>query len=128
LAEVLNFQGPPAGSPEFQQALQAAADAVKLQPDLTVARNLLSRLYLDTGQVKAAIEQCREVLRATPQDPIALYRLMRALKLSNDPDAAKELPEVVRRFNDARSLAARQEAQESSYRLVEGRADGSPKK
>ena len=128
LAEVLNFQGPPAGSPEFQQALQAAADAVKLQPDLTVARNLLSRLYLDTGQVKAAIEQCREVLRATPQDPIALYRLMRALKLSNDPDAAKELPEVVRRFNDARSLAARQEAQESSYRLVEDRADGSPKK
>lgn len=128
LAEVLNFQGPPAGSPEFQQALQAAATAVKLQPDLTLARNLLSRLYLDTGQVKLAIEQCREVLRANSQDPIALYRLMRALKMSDDPEAAKELPDVLRRFNEARALAARQEAQESSYRLVEDRADESPKK
>lgn len=128
LAEVLNWRGPAAGTPEFQQALQAASDAVRLQPDLTLARNLLSRLYLDAGKIKPAIEQCREVLRATPQDPIALYRLMRALKMSGDPEAAKELPDVIRRFNEARALAARQEAQESSYRLVEDRGEGSQKK
>jgi tetratricopeptide (TPR) repeat protein len=126
LAEVLNWQGPPAGSPEFQQALQAAADAVRLQPDLTLARNLLSRLYMDAGRVKAAIEQCREVLRADPHDPIALYRLMRALKMSDDPTAAKEVPEVLRRFNEAREMATRKEAQESRYRLVEDR--GGPTK
>jgi len=128
LAEVLNWRGPPAGSPEFQQALQAASDAVRLQPDLTLARNLLSRLYLDAGKVNPPSKQCREVLRATPQDPIALYRLMRALKMSGDPEAAKELPEVIRRFNEARALAARQEAQESSYRLVEDRGEGTQKK
>jgi tetratricopeptide (TPR) repeat protein len=119
LAEVLNSQGPPPNSPEFRQALNAAAEAVKLQPDLILARNLLSRLYLDSGQVKPAIEQCRIVLRANPNDPIALYRLMRALKMSGDPEAAKELPDVLRRFNEARELASRKEAQEGRYRLLE---------
>jgi tetratricopeptide (TPR) repeat protein len=119
LAEVLNWQGPPAGSAEFQQAIKSAAEAVKLQPNLTLARNLLSRLYMDAGELKLAIEQCRAVLRATPHDPVALYRLMRALKMSDDPDAAKELPDVLRRFNEARELARKQEVQESRYRLVE---------
>jgi tetratricopeptide (TPR) repeat protein len=122
LAEVLNWQGPPAGSPEFRQAVSAAAEAVKLRPDLILARNLLSRLYLDDGQVKPAIEQCREVLRTDPHDPIALYRLMRALKMSDDPEAAKELPGVLRRFNEARELASRKEAQEGRYRLLEDSA------
>jgi tetratricopeptide (TPR) repeat protein len=99
--------------------LRSAEEAVRLQPDLLLARNLLSRLYLDDGQVKPAIQQCREALRADPHDPIALYRLMRALKLSADPEAAKELPDVLRRFNEARAMAARKEAQENRYRLVE---------
>jgi tetratricopeptide (TPR) repeat protein len=124
LAEVLNWQGPPVGSPEFQQALSAASKAVELQPDLTLARNLLSKLYLDAGELKPAIEQCRAVLQASPHDPIALYRLMRALKLSGDPEAAKEIPDVVRRFNEARELASQKEAQEGRYQLVEDPAIG----
>jgi predicted Zn-dependent protease len=124
LAEVLNWQGPPVGSPDFQQALNAATEAVKLQPDLVLARNLLSRLYMDAGQLKPAIEQCREVLRTSPHDPIALYRLMRALKMSDDPDSAKEIPDVVRRFNEARELATKKEAQESRYRLLEAPSGG----
>jgi predicted Zn-dependent protease len=119
LAEVLNWQGPPAGSPKFRQALNAATKAVQLQPDLILARNLLSRLYLDAGQVKPAIAQCREVLRADPHDPVALYRLFRALKLSGDPGDAKQAPEVVRRFNEARQLAAQKEALENRYKLIE---------
>ena len=119
LAEVLNWQGPAAGTPEFQQALDAAAKAVQLQPNLTLARNLLSRLYLDSGKVQLAIEQCRLVLRDDPQDPVALYRLIRALKLSDDPEAAKQVPDLLRRFNEARQLASRQEAQENRYKLVE---------
>jgi predicted Zn-dependent protease len=122
LAEVLNWQGPPAGSPEFQQALDSATKAVHLQPNFTLARNLLSRLYLDSGQVKLAIEQCRAVLRDEPQDPVALYRLMRALKTTGDPDSAKEIPELLRRFNEARQLASKQEAQQSRYKLVDGAA------
>ena len=119
LAEVLNWQGPPAGSAEFQKALDAALTAVRLQPGLTLARNLLSRLYLDNGQVKLAIEQCRAVLRDNPQDPVALYRLIRALKNTGDPEDAKQIPELLRKFNEARQNASKQEAQESRYKLVE---------
>ena len=119
LAEVLNWQGPPAGSPEFQKALDAALTAVLLQPGLTLARNLLSRLYLANGQVKLAIEECRAVLHDNPQDPVALYRLMRALKNTGDPEGAKQIPELLRKFNEARQMASKQEAQENRYKLVE---------
>jgi tetratricopeptide (TPR) repeat protein len=124
LAEVLNWQGPQAGTPEFQQALDAASKAVQLEPTLTLARNLLSRLYLDSGQTKLAIEECRQVLRYSPHDPVALYRLMRALKLSGDPRDAGQIPDLLRRFDEARRLASQQEAQENRYKLVEGSASG----
>jgi tetratricopeptide (TPR) repeat protein len=127
LAEVLNWQGPPAGTPEFQKALDAALTAVRLQPGLTLARNLLSRLYLDAGQVNLAIEQCRLVLRDNPQDPVALYRLMRALKNTGNPEDAKQIPELLRRFNEARQMASKQEAQENRYKLVEETASGPAK-
>ena len=124
LGEVLNWQGPQPGTPEFQQALDAAKRAVQLQPTLTLARNLLSRLYLDSGQTKLAIEECRRVLRDTPQDPVALYRLMRALKLSDDPKDAEQIPDLLRRFDEARRLASEQAAQENRYKLVEGSNPG----
>lgn len=124
LAEVLNWQGPQAGTPEFQQALDAAAKAVRLDPKLTLARNLLSRLYLDSGKTQLAIAECREVLRESPQDPVALYRLMRALKMSGDPKDAEQVPELMRRFNEARRLASQQQTQENRYKLVEGSAAG----
>ena len=126
-AEVLNWQGPPPGTPEFQKALDAALTAVRLQPDLTLARNLLSRLYLDAGQVNLAIGQCRLVLRDNPQDPVALYRLMRALKNTGNPEDAKQIPELLRRFNEARQMASKQEAQENRYKLVEETAPGAVK-
>lgn len=124
LAEVLNWQGPPAGSPEFQKAVDAALTAVRLQPGLTLARNLLSRLYLDNGQVQLAIEQCRAVLGDNPQDPVALYRLMRALKNTGDPEDAKQVPELLRKFNEARQMASKQEARENRYKLVEEATSG----
>jgi tetratricopeptide (TPR) repeat protein len=127
LAEVLNWQGPPAGTPEFQKALDAALAAVRLQPGLTLARNLLSRLYLDNGQVNLAIEQCRLVLRDNPQDPVALYRLMRALKNTGNPEDAKQIPEVLRKFNEARQIASQREAQENRYKLVEETTSGAVK-
>jgi len=44
---------------------------------------------------------------------------MRALRMSDDPADAREIPEVVRRFNEARELANQKEAQENRYRLVD---------
>jgi hypothetical protein len=57
-----------------------------------------------------------------------MYRLTRALKLTDDPDAAKELPEVMRKFNEARELARKQEEQDSRYRLVEASPAGAGKR
>jgi hypothetical protein len=52
---------------------------------------------------------------------------MRALKMSGDPEAAKEIPDVLRKFNEARELASQKEAQEGRYQLVEDPAIGARK-
>ncbi|MBZ5627072.1 MAG: tetratricopeptide repeat protein, partial [Acidobacteriia bacterium] len=58
LAELLSRQGAQAGSPEFREAVDAAVEAVRLKPDFVLARDVLSRLYLQAGQVDQAIRQC----------------------------------------------------------------------
>ena len=78
LAELLSRQGAQPGSPEFQQAVAAAREAVRLKPDFVLARDVLSRLYLQSGESEKAIEQCRLALRDNPSDEMALYRLIRA--------------------------------------------------
>ncbi len=120
LAELLSRQGAQAGTPEFQQALDAAVEAVRLKPDFVLARDVLSRLYLQAGEVDKAIEQCRLALRDDPSDDMALYRLIRALQSSGREDAAAEVPALLKRFTAMREEARQRQALESKYRLVEG--------
>lgn len=119
LAELLSRQGAQPGSPEFQQAIDAASEAVRLKPDFILARDVLSRLYLQAHEVDKAIEQCRLALRSDPSDEMALYRLIRALQASGKPEATAELPGLLKRFNGLRDEARQRQAQESKYRLVE---------
>ena len=119
LAELLSRQGAQAGSLEFQQALDAALEAVRLKPEFVLARDVLSRLYLQSGEVEKAIRQCRLALRDDPSDEIALYRLVRALQSSERPDAAAEVPALLKRFTALREEARQRQALESKYRLVE---------
>ncbi len=119
LAELLSRQGAQAGSREFQQALDAASEAVRLKPGFVLARDVLSKLYLQAGEADKAIQQCRMALRDDPSDEMALYRLARALQASGRPEAAAEVPAVLKRFNAARQEAQRRQARESQYRLVE---------
>ena len=120
LAELLSRAGPPPGSAEFQQAVEAAAQAVRLKPDFVLARDVLSRLYLQAGQTAKAIEQCRLALRDDPADEMALYRLIRALQ-SKGGDAVAEVPELLKQFNLVRQQNQQKQAQEGKYRLVEAR-------
>ena len=66
LAELLSRQGAQAGSPEFRDAVDAAAEAVRLKPDFVLARDVLSRLYLQAGQVDrpsgSAASPCATIL------------------------------------------------------------------
>lgn len=120
LAELLTRQGAQTGSPEFQQALDAAVEAVRLKPDFVLARDVLSRLYLQAGEVEKATEQCRLALRDDPSDEVALYRLIRALQSSGRPDAADEVPALLKRFTALREEVRQRQVLESKYRLVEG--------
>jgi len=119
LAEILTSQGAQVGSPEFQEAIAAASRAVELKPDFALARDVLSKLYLESGQVDRAIEQCRLALRDDPLDATALYRLMRALQKSDKPGDADQIPALLSRFNQVRQQLSRKEDEEARYKLVE---------
>lgn len=118
LAELLGRRGAQAGSVEFQQAVDAAREAVRLKPDFVLARDVLSRLYLQAGKREEAIEQCRLALRDSPDDEMALYRLIRALQSGGGPQAA-EVPILLKRFTALREEARKRDAQATRYRLVE---------
>jgi tetratricopeptide (TPR) repeat protein len=124
LAELLSRQGAQAGSPEYQKAIEAAQEAVRLKADLVLARDVLSRLYLQSGEVDKAIEQCRLALRDDPLDEMALYRLIRALQSSGRPDRATEVQTLLKRFAAVREEGRKRQMQETRYRLVEANPAG----
>ena len=114
-AEIISQSGPAVGSPEFNDAVKAAARAVQLQPDFPLARNVLGNLYLQSGQNERAIEQCRLVLRENPNDQIAVYHLLLALRKINDPKG--EVPDLVKRLAELRAQSQQQEASENRHKL-----------
>jgi len=120
LAEILASKGADSGTPEFREATDAALRAVTLKPDFTLARDILSRLYFNSGEMDKAIEQCRLALRDNPLDATALYRLIRALQKSGLAGAEREVPALLKRFNEVRQQLNNQEAEEGRYRLVAG--------
>lgn len=119
LAEILLSQGARPGSPQFQEAIDAASRAVKIKPDFALARDVLSRLYLESGRTDLAIQQSRNALRDNPTDQMALYRLIRALQKSGRKENAAEIAALLKRFRQVRTQAQKQEAEASRYRLVE---------
>ncbi len=119
LAEILTSQGAQAGSAEYKEAVDAASRAVQLKPDFVLARNVLSRLYLQSGELDKAIEQCRLALRTDPADATALYRLVRAMQRSNREADKRQVPALLKRFNEVRQQLRQREAEEGRYKLVE---------
>jgi tetratricopeptide (TPR) repeat protein len=114
-AEIISQGGPAVGSPEFNEAVKAASRAVQLQSDFPLARNVLGNLYLQSGQNERAIEQCRIVLRENPNDQIAVYHLLLALRKINDPKG--EVPGLVKRLAELRAQSQQQEASANRYKL-----------
>jgi tetratricopeptide (TPR) repeat protein len=114
-AEIITQGGPAVGSPEFNEAKQAAARAVQLQPNFPLARNVLGNLYLESGQTDRAIEQCRVALLENPADQIAVYHLLQALRKTKDPKG--EIPGLVKRLTDLRAESQQQESSANKYKL-----------
>ncbi len=117
-ADILTQKGAETGTPEFQTALRSAKKAVLLQPTAP-ARDVLAKLYLQAGQNQDAAEQCRKALIADPKDQTALYRLIQALRKT---DNKTEIPDLLKRLAQLRSAAAKEENERNRYKLVEENA------
>ncbi len=117
-AEILFQQGADVDTPQFKQALAAAARAAELKPDLLLAHDLLGNLYLRAGQLDKSIVESRRALAENPYDQEALYHLIQALRQSGK-DSKGELPALVKRLAILRQQARQAEASGNRYRLYE---------
>jgi tetratricopeptide (TPR) repeat protein len=117
-AQILVQKGAPSGSPEFKEAIAAAARATELNPDFVLPRDVLGGLYVKSGQLDLAIEQCRLALHGNPSDQEALYHLIQALRQSGKGSKA-ELADLVKRLADLRRESREQEASANKYKLYE---------
>ena len=120
LAETLARRSAEAGSTQFKEAMAAADQAIKLEPHLGLARDVLARLYLQEGRIPQAIEQSRLALKEDPRDQTAIYHLIQALRKTGD---TRELPSLAKKLAEVREQARDKEAAEHKYALVEPGAD-----
>jgi tetratricopeptide (TPR) repeat protein len=112
----LQGEGKPAGSPENNEEVEAAARAVKLDPNLVAARDLLSSHYLEYGQVELAIEQSRAALALDPNDQQAVFHLVLALRKT---DRKGEVPALLKRLVELRANANADQKARTRYGLYE---------
>jgi tetratricopeptide (TPR) repeat protein len=115
-AELLAQKGAEPGSPEFKTAMRSATQSVALQPTLGAARSVLATLYLQQGQYKEAIEQCRKALQSDPNDRTAVYHLIQALRKTGNN---AEIPDLLKRLALLRQQAAKETSERNQYKLVE---------
>ncbi len=121
-ADFLSQKGVEPGTPDFQLAMRSAKEAVSLRPGLSGARTVLAKLYLQAGNYREAVEQCRKALVQDPKDQTALYHLIQGLRKTGD---RREIPDLLKRLALLRKQTAHEESQRYQYKLVEG--DTQPK-
>jgi tetratricopeptide (TPR) repeat protein len=117
-AQILAQKGAPVDSPEFKEAIAAATRATQLDPSSVLPRDILGNLYLKSGQLDLAIEQCRLALKGSPSDQEALYHLIQALRRSGK-GSKTEMAELVKRLADLQHQSREQEASANQYKLYE---------
>jgi tetratricopeptide (TPR) repeat protein len=118
-ADILTQKGAEPGTPEFQLAMRSAKKAVALRPTLGPARAVLAKLYLQAGHYPEAVEQCRKAIELDAKDQTSLYRLIQALRKT---DNNSEIPGLLKRLALLRDEATKEERQHYRFKLVEGDA------
>jgi tetratricopeptide (TPR) repeat protein len=122
-ADVLAQKGLEPGTPDFQKAMRSAKRAVALQPQLGPAHAVLAKLYLQAGQYRQSLDQCRKALAIDPKDQTSLYRLIQALRKTGNN---VEIPSLLKRLAQLRQEATIEERKRSRFKLVEGEARPAP--
>jgi tetratricopeptide (TPR) repeat protein len=123
LAEILLREGARPGAREFQEALDAAQHAVHLKQNFALAYDVLSALYLRSGQTRQAEEASRRALKEDPADSTAVYHLIACLRKRGDK---RELPHLVKKLAELAASAREQSAATNRYKLVEEEAGATP--
>jgi len=116
-ADVLTQKGVETGTSDFQLAMRSAKKAVALRPTLGPARAVLAKLYLQAGQYREAVEQCRKAIALDPKDQTSLYRLIQTLRKTGNN---AEIPALLKRLASLRQAATQEERQHYRFKLVEG--------
>jgi len=120
LAEALNGEGKQPGTPEYKEELAAAMSAVRLDTNLTAARDLLASIYLENGRTADAIEQSRITLKQEPNDQQAVYHLIVALRKTGDKE---QIAPLLKRLMELRADPKGRQDHAKRFRLnVEQRA------
>lgn len=101
IAETISQLGAKDGSALYEEEMRAAHQAVKLDPHLTVARNLLASTYLQSGKFALAMEESRAVLALDANNQEALYHLILALKKANQTEELSALTGRLIKLRDA---------------------------
>jgi tetratricopeptide (TPR) repeat protein len=99
--------------------MKSALLAVKLKPDMVEARNLLTNMYMRSGQYDLAVEQSRLALQYAPSDPSAMYHLIIALRHSGQDGKSDEIQSMVKRLAELQHTARQQESDRKRFKLVE---------
>lgn len=119
LAEALQEEGKPAGSPEYKEEIAEAQKAVKLDPGLVAAHDLLGSTYYQEGHYDLAIKESRAALAKDPNDKQALYHLILALRKTGSKG---ELGTLVKRLVALQAKTKDKQRFQKPYRLYEGTA------
>ncbi|HSB75789.1 MAG TPA: tetratricopeptide repeat protein, partial [Terriglobales bacterium] len=122
-ADFLLQNGALPGTRKFLLAQRSAEKAVQLQPSLADARGVLAKIYLQSGQYRQAIEQCRKTLQLNPQDQTAVYHLIVALRKTGQ---TAQIPPLLKRLALLREQAAKEQNQRYRYKLVEDQSGAPP--
>jgi tetratricopeptide (TPR) repeat protein len=115
-AELLIRSGVKPGTPAFLEAKAAALRAVRSKPDFTVAQDVLTELYLRSGEAGLAEATARLALKSDPNDQSALYHLIVCLRGKGDQT---ELPQLVQRLAEVTASQREQEKALNRFKLVE---------
>jgi tetratricopeptide (TPR) repeat protein len=116
LAKILIARGAKTGSPDFRRAMDSALRAIRLDPNLTPARDLLAGMYLESGQNALAAQECRIALEANPSDQSALYHLIEALRNSGQK---AEVQALVKRLLALQHNGPVEEGGRKRYKIIE---------
>lgn len=116
-AQILKEQGASPGSSTAQAAMAYTTRSLELDPTLIAARNLLSALLFESGNLASAEQQCRAALKQDPSDQEALYRLILILRRSGD--RAHEIAVLVGSLKQRRTEEHTSQVRLDRYRLIE---------